>query len=312
MDPAAHVHVPPVTKAMHVAMPLPMDSETVTSSVVPFGRCVAVPLGVVLTVAMVPLGPLSVMPGAAHVPATQMSPALPQSVEVMQATQTAGATDRSQSGVALVQPASVDPEGALSTHTTHSGALALPLQTPVAQAVPAAIGGCAQLPALHWFAVHSLPSSQSPGAVHPTQRKPPMPLGVHWGAPALQPRSCPIPPTVSMHPTQTGFEAAPSQTPPGHMAPRTRDVLTQRFATHVSVEQAFESLQWTSSTQAWQMPLLSQWPPATHCASERQPMVPISMRQLDEQPSPFVTPPSSQPSPASTWPLPQPGTRKGL
>ena len=258
MDPAAHVHVVPITKPVHVNMSLLVVLVTVTLSIVPFGRCVAPPLGVVLRAVMVPVGALSVMLGASHVPPTQMSPLLPQLVDVMHSTQTAGLPERSHIGVPSVQPASSPVPGVLSMHTTHSGAPTLPLHTPPAHGRPASTGGLEHVPRTHRSVVQGFPSKQSVGSRQPTQANPPMPSLVHCGAPAVQPRSWPMPAAVSMHVTHEGFIAAPSHTPPGHVTPAMSEVFTHTLARHVSVEHALPSLQCASVMHARHTPMASQ------------------------------------------------------
>ncbi|MBK7778266.1 MAG: hypothetical protein IPI43_29850 [Sandaracinaceae bacterium] len=97
-----------------------------------------------------------------------------------------------------------------------------------------------------------------------------------------------------MQPTHAGFIAAPLQMPPAHSAPCMSEVGTQTLATHASVVQELVSSQWSLVTHSRQIPVMSQCPPETHCASVVHTPVPISMRQPEEQPSPLRMPPSSQ------------------
>lgn len=64
------------------------------------------------------------------------------------------------------QTGSVEPQAALSTHSTQTP---LALHIPSEHPVPAVKGACAQTPAVQASAVHSLPSAQSDPDKHSTQ-----------------------------------------------------------------------------------------------------------------------------------------------
>jgi hypothetical protein len=90
----------------------------------------------------------------------------------------------SHAGVAALQPPSVAPAAALSTHVAHAGTAA-PSHTPPAHAAPSGRTVFEHTPAPHASVVHALPSAQSAAPMHSTH------AGVldvsHSGAAALQP-----------------------------------------------------------------------------------------------------------------------------
>lgn len=117
----------------------------------------------------------------------------------------------SQTGLVELQPAS-KPVALVSAQATHFSAEAVPLQTPVAQAVPAATAANTHFPAVHVSEVHSLPSLQSLAEEQPAHAAS-SPVPRQTGALDEQPTSCPVAGAVSRQRTQSAWESQLRETP---------------------------------------------------------------------------------------------------
>lgn len=136
-----------------------------------------------------------------HVSTVQLTLSVEQSLAVLHSWQV-GVPLGSHTGLAELQPASNAPPALVSTQATHFSAEAVPLHTPVAQAVPAVTAANTHLPAVQVSVVHSLPSVQSLAEEQPVHAaSSPTPRQI--GAVAEQPASCPVPGAESRQRTQS-------------------------------------------------------------------------------------------------------------
>src|SRR6478609_4462883 len=108
----------------------------------------------------------------------------------------------SHAGFALLQPASFAAPAAVSAQATHFSADAVPLHTPVVQALPAATVANPHLPTEQVSVVHSFPSLQSVAEEQPAHAAS-RPVPRQIGAAAEQPASCAVPAAVSRQRTHT-------------------------------------------------------------------------------------------------------------
>jgi len=146
----------------------------------------------------------------------------------------------SQTGFGLVQPASFAPPAAVSAQATHFSAEAVPLQTPVAHASPAATVAKPHLPAEQVSVVQSFPSLQSEAETQPAHAaSSPVPRQI--GAAGEQPASCAVPAAVSRQRTHKPCASQLRATP--QAAPTASKLCMHVPITQLSLVQSFASSQ---------------------------------------------------------------------